>query len=94
MPYIPRQSDIDWTVAHLNKVSHNAVWTIPMNNTVWRVDKVNRVLKLAAGQDDRFFEVLTAVCAKIGYRVIRAPETPALLSLGSDDHGSGKTKTK
>ena len=94
----PRQSDIDWTRKHFEDLNDGAFWGIPRNNSIWRIDKIARVLTCVHGTKDEMFDNLTLVCKTLGYTTAYATETLAPeviakhlpVTLDDSTYGSGK----
>lgn len=73
--YKPTQTDIDWTRRLIENLNHNAVWGIPRNESIWRLDKVNKVFRLIHGQwNDPCNIALRTICPRLGYQTEHAPE--------------------
>ena len=91
MAFNPTPHDIAWTADMIRTLRDGGLWQIPRNQTWWRVDKTNRVLRLIYGPKDYMFDDITTVCARLGYRTEHAPEhnqTPQ--TLDAEAKGSGK----
>lgn len=70
----PRQSDIDWTRKHFADLNDGAIWGIPRNNSIWRIDKRALTLTCIHGPKDEMFDHLATVCKILGYTVAHATE--------------------
>lgn len=90
----PRPSDISWTANLIRSMSDGGRWTIPMNQSVWAIDKTNKVFRCVVGPKDDMFDKLTKVCARLGYKVEYAPESVAPAVIGAEDYGKGKTASR
>lgn len=101
--YKPTQTDIDWTRRLIDTLNHNAVWGIPRNESIWRLDKEKKVFRLIHGAwNDPCNRALIAICPKLGYTTEHAPEqlTPeqvktyqSKVTLAEDQFGTGKSMT-
>lgn len=95
----PRQSDIDWTRKHFDSLNDGTVWGIPRNNSIWRIDKIARVLTCIHGPKDEMFNALTTTCKILGYTTRHATETlePEVIAkhlpitLDESTYGTGKS---
>lgn len=99
-------SDIEWTRNFLENLNHNGIWGIPRAESVWRVDKTNRVLTLIHGDPAHSDnKTLNYICPLIGYRAEHKPEamTPEEVKevmdrtpqvVGADMAGTGKSLTR
>lgn len=70
----PTKFDIEWSANLISYIKDGGVWGVPMNDTVYRLDKTNRILKLIRGPKDGIFERITATFAQLGWKVIEARE--------------------
>ena len=78
-------------------------WAIPANESIWKHDKINKVLACIHGEQDDLFHKITVVCGKLGYTTTHALENlnplqvqqhMATVQLTEDMFGSGKTFTR
>lgn len=90
----PRVFDVAWTKNHIDRLSHDAFWGIPMNRSIWRVDKVNRVLRCVYGKQDDLYHRITVCSSLIGYTTEYALEIVPQHVIDSHLMGSGKTQER
>lgn len=90
----PRPSDITWTQNLIESMADGGMWGIPMNQSVWRLDKTNRVFKCVHGTKDDMFEKLTKVCAKLGYTTALAVENLPAHVIDEQLRGTGKSTSR
>lgn len=88
----PSQYDIDWTYNHVQMLSHNALWGVPCNDSIWRLDKINRVFCCIFGRQDYMFERITVCCQTFGYRTEYKPEQLPPHIIAAHLYGAGKSK--
>lgn len=95
----PTPSDIEWTRKHFDGLNDNTRWGIPRNQSIYRLDKTNKVLTCIYGDQDYMFDNLTTVCKILGYTTVYAPEDMgpeevakhlAPVEAGADTFGTGK----
>jgi hypothetical protein len=89
-PWTPRPSDVAWTASLIQNMSHLALWGIPVNGSLWRLDKEQRVFACIHGPRDDMFDRITAVCRPLGYRTAHTPEPVEPVVLDQYLHGRGK----
>lgn len=65
-----RDSDVAWTEQLFRMMKHGAVWAVPHNQCVYRIDKEQKRLVLISGQPDELHERTKQVCARFGYTVV------------------------
>ncbi len=66
----PTEYDKAWTINLLSRIKHNGVWAVPMSQTTYRVDKVNKRLVRTSGIEADVHERTKIVCNEIGWRVV------------------------
>jgi len=95
MKYVPRPSDIDWTVAQFQRLNDRAIWGVPSNRSIYRLDKKASTLELLYGPEmgcqGNLFEQLAIICShpRINLRLIRNVKTVPRAMVESD-FGLGK----
>lgn len=74
----------------IDRLADGGRWTIPMNGSVWQVDKQARQLKCVAGpDDDDMFDKITSCCQHLGYATVRKDASPTVV-LAEDACGTMK----
>ena len=66
----PSESDIAWVANLVRMMKDGASWGLPMNKTVYKIDKKNKRLTLIEGVVDGMFFRNKKCFAKIGYEVM------------------------
>ena len=91
----PRASDITWTQNMINMIKDGGTWAIPMNGSVWSVDKTNKVLTCKTGENDDMFFKVTKCCDAFGYTTALGT-TVKSSTLASDlvETGNGRLNLK
>lgn len=67
--YIPRPSDLLWTRNMIEQMNDGGIWGLPMNEQVYKFDKVNKELHLIEGELDDMFHKVVANFGHFGYKV-------------------------
>ena len=71
--WTPRPSDVQWTRQLIDTLNDGG-WAIPMNGSIWVVDKKNCVLRCMVGTKADLFDRVTACCEQIGYTTVLAAD--------------------
>ena len=96
----PTQYHIDWTRKMFESMNDQAVWGIPDNRSIYRIDKSAKTLTCIHGERDYMFDQLTIVCQRLGYTTAykqeNLPDTEVAkhlppVELGADVYGAGKS---
>jgi hypothetical protein len=79
----PRLSDTEWTWGLITDLNDGAFWLIPMNQSIWKLDKVNHIFCCIYGSKDDLFWRITVTCDGLGYTtqyVIDTTLTPEVVA--------------
>jgi len=88
----PQPSDIVWTRNLIEQLNEGAVWGIPRANSVWRLNKANKVFTLAFGDpNEPDNAALKIILPMIGYRAEYKPEPVRPVAMNEQQFGTGKT---
>ena len=90
----PRQSDIAWTFNLINRIHDGGIWEIPVNHSVWKIDKTQQVMRCIRGEQDDLYHKLVKVCAALSYRVEYAPGSLPKQVIDAALAGGGKINTR
>lgn len=91
MNWQPRPSDIEWTRRLIAQMSDGGVWGIPMNQSVWKLDKTNKVFTCIHGKMDDMFDKLTKVCKELGWTTALKPQAMTPQQISAHMMGTGKS---
>lgn len=82
----PEPSDIAWTARMIECQTDGAIWLIPRNWSIWKIDKINRVWRCIHGPCEErtgrpvpFAKDLTChqmviICDILNYQAVHAPD--------------------
>lgn len=65
----PSATDTAWAANFVGTLRDGAVWALPCNATVYRIDKSRKVLALVEGPKDDVFDKTVATFTAVGYTV-------------------------
>lgn len=86
----PRPSDVEWTANMIRMLNDGGSWVIPMNQSVWKIDKKRKVFVCIHGANDDMFHKITVCCRQLEYTTEYAPGSDPI---SVDMHMCGTTKT-
>lgn len=67
--WVPTPAVIAWARHLVQSLKDGGVWAVPMNLSVYRIDKKAKVLALVSGIKDDVFDKNVVVFGQIGYQV-------------------------
>jgi len=86
----PRPSDIDWTANLIRGLKHGGTWVIPMNGSIWQLDKEKKTFICTVGALDDMFWKVYVCCKALGYRALHADSTMQASIISAETAGTGK----
>lgn len=90
----PRPSDIQWTHNLFRFLNDGGTWVIPMNGSIWRHDKVNKLLVCTVGKVDDMFHKISVCCESLGYVAVLKADMEQALVISPDTFGTTKSSTR
>jgi len=92
----PTAKMVQWTWFNIiQTLKDGGRWGIPLNSSIWQLDKVRKVFTCIHGpKDDMIYHQLTNVCRVLGYTTEYAPIELPPAEIDQYMHGTGKTNVR
>lgn len=63
------ESFVPWASSLITSLKHRGVWAVPINKTIYKIDKEEKTLTLVVGEVDQIHENSKMVFGLAGYEV-------------------------